>query len=69
MLTASRAVTARLEREAKEPRERVPLAYRLILGRQPTEREQTVAAQFLAQSPLSEFCRVLFNLNEFVYAY
>ncbi len=69
VLTASRAVTARLEREAKEPRERVPLAYRLILGRQPTEREQTVAAQFLAQSPLSEFCRVLFNLNEFVYAY
>ena len=51
------------------PRERVALAYRLILGRVPTEREQTVAAQFLAQSPLNEFCRALFNLNEFVYAY
>ncbi len=69
VLVASRTVTARVEREAKEPRERVSLAYRLILGRQPTEREQTVAAQFLAQSPLNEFCRALFNLNEFVYAY
>ena len=69
VLSASRAVIARLEREAKEPRDRVALAYRLILGRQPTEREQTVAAQFLAQSPLTEFCRALFNLNEFVYAY
>ena len=69
VLAASRTVTARLEREAKEPRERVALAYRLILGRQPTEREQTVAAQFLAQSPMTEFCRALFNLNEFVYAY
>ncbi|MEN9576063.1 MAG: hypothetical protein RL514_3918 [Verrucomicrobiota bacterium] len=69
VLTASRVVTARLEREAKEPRGRVALAYRLILGRQPTEREQAVAAQFLAQSPLTEFCRALFNLNEFVYAY
>lgn len=69
VLAASRTVTARLEREAKEPRARVALAYRLILNRPPTEREQTVAAQFLAQSPLTEFCRALFNLNEFVYAY
>jgi len=69
VLAASRVVTARLERDAKEPRARVALAYRLILNRPPTEREQTVAAQFLAQSPLTEFCRALFNLNEFVYAY
>ena len=33
---------------------------------QPTEREPTVAAPFLAPSPMSELCRVLFNLNEFV---
>ncbi|NBV21905.1 MAG: DUF1553 domain-containing protein [Proteobacteria bacterium] len=69
VLTASRVVAARLEREAKEPRERVTLAYRLILGRDPTAREQEVAAQFLAPSPLTELCRALFNLNEFVYAY
>ena len=69
VLAASRAVTAQLERDAKEPRARVALAYRLILNRLPTEREQAVAADFLAQSPLAEFCRALFNLNEFVYAY
>ena len=33
---------------------------------QPAERELTVAAPFLAPSPMSELCRVLFNLNEFV---
>ncbi len=69
VLVASKTVAARLQREAKEPRERVALAYRLILGRVPTEREQVVAAQFLVQSPMTEFCRALFNLNEFVYAY
>ena len=69
VLAASRALTARIERDARVPRERVALAYRLILSRPPTEREQTVAAQFLAHSPLTEFCRALFNVNEFVYAY
>ena len=69
VLAASRVVTVRIERDAPGPRERVALAYRLILSRPPTEREQTVAAQFLAQSPLTELCRALFNVNEFVYAY
>ena len=69
VLAASRTVAARLERDAKEPRARMALAYRLILNRLPTEREQAVAADFLTQSPLTEFCRALFNLNEFVYAY
>ena len=68
VLTASRAVTASVERDANEPRARVALAYRVILGRAPTAREQVVAAEFLRQSPLTEFCRALFNLNEFVYA-
>ncbi len=69
VLVASKTISAGLAKDEKEPRERVALAYRRILGRQPTEREQTVAAQFLAASPLTEFCRALFNLNEFVYAY
>jgi mono/diheme cytochrome c family protein len=43
-------------------------AYRLIIGRAPTERELTLARDFLAHSPLNEFCRALFNLNAFVYA-
>lgn len=42
-------------------------AYRLTLGRNPTTAEIEFAAEFLAESPLSEFCRALFNINEFVY--
>jgi hypothetical protein len=42
-------------------------AYELILGREPTAKESQIAREFLAQSPLHEFCRALFNLNDFVY--
>ena len=47
--------------------ERIELAYRLTLGRSPTAAERERAAAFLRESPLSELCRALFNLNEFVY--
>jgi hypothetical protein len=67
VLAASRATVARLMREAASNVERIKLAYRLTLGRGPTEREQTLAAEFLKQAPWSEFCRALFNLNAFVY--
>jgi hypothetical protein len=42
-------------------------AYRLVLGRKPSETEAKAAREFLKTSPLSEFCRALFNVNEFVY--
>jgi len=68
VMEAAKATAARLEREGGTTAERVELAYRLILGRQPTEREAALAREFLAVSPLAEFCRALFNLNAFVYA-
>lgn len=42
-------------------------AYELIIGRKPTANEAQIAREFLAQSPLHELCRALFNLNDFVY--
>jgi hypothetical protein len=42
-------------------------AYQLIIGREPTIKEVQIAREFLTQSPLHEFCRALFNLNDFVY--
>ena len=44
-------------------------AYRRILGRAPSTREHAVAERFLTHSPVSELCRALFNLNEFVYVH
>jgi hypothetical protein len=64
---AARTLAARLEREAAGSDERVALAYRLALARRPTDAEASLAREFLAEAPLSEFCRALFNLNEFVY--
>ncbi|HET6574164.1 MAG TPA: DUF1549 and DUF1553 domain-containing protein [Fimbriiglobus sp.] len=65
--SAAKAMAARLEREAKTEPERIELVYRLTLGRSPTDAERERAAAFLRESPLSELCRGLMNLNEFVY--
>jgi hypothetical protein len=64
---AAKALAARVTVEAPTVDERVTLAYRLALGRPPSAPEMKLARAFLAQSPLSELCRALFNVNEFVY--
>jgi hypothetical protein len=66
-MTASKALAERLTNEAKTEGERITLAYRLVLGRSPSPKETERATAFLKDSPLSELCRALFNLNEFVY--
>ena len=54
-----------------EPSERVrqiELAYRLALGRAPSERERTIAEQYLASGHEFEgLAHVLLNTNEFAY--
>lgn len=66
VMAAARETGERLNQP--EPGERISAAYRLILGREPSAREQALALEFLAESPFPEFLRALFNLNEFVYA-
>jgi cytochrome c553 len=67
VMEAARATAARLEREAATPGERIVLAYRLALGRKPSDRELSLGREFLERSPLTEYCRALFNLNSFIY--
>jgi hypothetical protein len=67
VLTAARALTARIEVAAGSEEERVTLAYRDVLGRPPSATEMQLAREFLSHAPLSELCRALFNLNEFIY--
>lgn len=77
-----RHLAQRLEAEAgTDPAAQIDLAYRLTLCRPPNESERTALFEFLrttrepesanrhgAASPaLRELCRVLLNLNEFVY--
>jgi hypothetical protein len=68
VLAAANAMAARLMAEAPSVEKRIELAYRLTISRAPTEREAAISRQFIVSgAPLSEFCRALFNLNEFVY--
>jgi hypothetical protein len=64
---AAKSLAQRVEREAADADERIVLVYRRALGRRPTDDERSLARAFLADSPLSELCRALFNVNEFVY--
>jgi uncharacterized protein DUF1553 len=66
-IAAAKVFAERVEKEAKSETERIDRAYRLALGRPPTAKEQERAQAFLKESPLSELCRALVNLNEFVY--
>ncbi|MGI8602378.1 MAG: DUF1549 and DUF1553 domain-containing protein [Verrucomicrobiales bacterium] len=67
-VTAAATATAdRVMKEAATSDGRVLLATRLVLGRAPTAAEFALAREFLEESPLSEFCRALFNVNDFVY--
>ncbi|MCX6598739.1 MAG: PSD1 and planctomycete cytochrome C domain-containing protein [Acidobacteria bacterium] len=61
-------LAARLRREAgSDPAAQVELAYRLALARAPTATERDNLQTFLKDNTLEQMCRVLFNLNEFVY--
>jgi hypothetical protein len=66
-MAAAKALAERLTKEGKTEEERIDRAYRLALGRAPSAKELDRAKTFLKDSPLSELCRALFNLNEFVY--
>ena len=62
------AFAKRLTRECREDTERiVDRAYRLAVGRPPTERERQLSIEFLREQPLVEFTLAVFNLNEFIY--
>lgn len=64
----SRAFAERLRREAGDDVDRqISLAWRLALCRAPSEKERTNVREFLARKSLEECCRVVLNLNEFVY--
>lgn len=59
----------RLRRESGPAADaQVELAYRLALARRPLAKEKDAMISFLQRGTLEEMCRVILNLNEFVYA-
>ncbi len=65
---AARAFAARVRREAGEGLEQqIHRAFELALQRAPRDQELVACRELLKQRSLNELCRVLLNLNEFVY--
>ena len=58
----------RLRHEAgNDPEKQITLAWKLALCRDPSHDELTKMNAFLQDQPLEQACRVILNLNEFVY--
>jgi hypothetical protein len=65
----ARYLAERLRREAgDDARKQIDLAWRLTLARPPKPDEISAMLDFLKRESLEQMCRVIFNLNEFVYA-
>lgn len=64
----ARHFATRLRAEAgDDPAKQIDLAYRLALCRLPSEAERERLLEFVKLESLEQLCRVIFNLNEFVY--
>jgi hypothetical protein len=57
----------RLERGAATTGERVALGFRLALGREGSEKELARFTKYAEEHGLANFCRLVVNLNEFVF--
>jgi hypothetical protein len=69
----ARHLARRLEREAgQDPKRQIEHAFRLALARKPRPQETDWMLRFMDEegggsSPLEQICRVILNMNEFVY--
>jgi hypothetical protein len=64
----ARYFAERLKKDAGEdPAKQIDLAFRLALCRPPSARERQAMMKFLKGESLEQMCRVIFNMNEFVY--
>lgn len=66
-VTMARHFAARLETDATTPEAQVDRAFRLLTGRSPDESEKSEMLQYRTNHGLTALCRLLLNLNEFVF--
>src|SRR5581483_99776 len=58
---------ARVEKLAADDAGRIAAAFRLALGREPTAKETEALTAYAKEYGLANACRVILNLNEFVF--
>ncbi|MFO0976302.1 MAG: DUF1553 domain-containing protein [Planctomycetaceae bacterium] len=66
-VTMARHFAARLESEAADADAQIDRAFRLLAGRTPDAAEKSQMIQYRANHGLPALCRLLLNLNEFVF--
>ncbi|MEK6247682.1 MAG: DUF1549 and DUF1553 domain-containing protein, partial [Planctomycetales bacterium] len=59
--------SARVEAKKDDAKDRVRLAFRLALSRTPSDRELSLLSQYAVRHGMANTCRVILNLNEFVF--
>ena len=67
MLAMSEHFAARVEAEEKRTRPQILRAWKLATGRSPSKANQKALVAYSKQHGLENTCRLLFNLNEFVF--
>ncbi|MFO0959283.1 MAG: DUF1553 domain-containing protein [Isosphaeraceae bacterium] len=66
-LVLSRHFAERVESASDDPKARIREAFRLAIGRDPSTSERESIAAFAQRFGLANACRLLFNLNEFLF--
>ena len=51
----------------QDPRKQVQVVFELAFGRQPDEKETSACVSFVEKHGLPALCRVVFNMNEFLF--
>ena len=67
MLGMSEHFAERIQSSSPEAALQIARAFRLVTGRDPDEEEQGALIRFAEDHGKANMCRLLFNLNEFVF--
>jgi hypothetical protein len=67
VLCQAEHLATRIERQTTVVDEQVDVAIRLVLSRPSSENERHTLGAYITQHGLANACRLLFNLNEFVF--
>ncbi|RFC46373.1 MAG: Protein of unknown function (DUF1553)/Planctomycete cytochrome C [Verrucomicrobia bacterium] len=67
LLTQAEALSARAQSERAAPAEQLIRAFRLALSRVPSETELEELSAYMARNGLAQTCRIILNLNEFLF--
>jgi len=67
LVRMSEHLADRLKKVGNDPAKQITEAYRLTIGRSPSGDELAAMTAYAKEFGLANACRVMFNLNEFVF--